>query len=481
MQMYKEHAPQLAHEAASQLLSGDRRREITHIIVGSCTGFYAPGVDFDLIRSLGLRPTVQRRLIGFMGCYAGLSVLQTAYEIVRANQESKVLTVNVELSSLHLQKPTTLEQVMGFAQFADGCGAALVSSEPRGLQLHGFQSAILSDYASAITWDITDQGFEMYLDARLPRILMQHFPMQLFPQGETAALWAIHPGGKSILDVVQKRLELSDEDLAVSRGVLKRFGNMSSATILFVLKEMIDADREHAVYENLAEDGTTKTRRHEGRKTADFADCADLKCSLLNLFLHLRNLCNLRFLVFVFFVPSCLRGYLSRNDKSMPEMSVVFDRVQSRGMAKLQDFTLCESLSNADAGVVDHHRIGKEGEERDPGVGALASKQIGDDDPAAGQAIHFSQNLDRVGFAEMVQEHRAVYVVEALVGKREQSRVRLNGAQMGSFLAGEVNGFGVQINHGDLNLQPAMISPGENAAGNIGRSGGDIEHPQWFG
>jgi predicted naringenin-chalcone synthase len=248
MQMYKEHAPQLAHEAASQLLSGDRRREITHIIVGSCTGFYAPGVDFDLIRSLGLRPTVQRRLIGFMGCYAGLSVLQTAYEIVRANQESKVLTVNVELSSLHLQKPTTLEQVMGFAQFADGCGAALVSSEPRGLQLHGFQSAILSDYASAITWDITDQGFEMYLDARLPRILMQHFPMQLFPQGETAALWAIHPGGKSILDVVQKRLELSDEDLAVSRGVLKRFGNMSSATILFVLKEMIDAGRQGPGY-----------------------------------------------------------------------------------------------------------------------------------------------------------------------------------------------------------------------------------------
>jgi alpha-pyrone synthase len=247
MRMYKLHAPRLAHQAAQQLVSENHRREITHIVVGSCTGFYAPGVDFDLIRSLDLRPTVHRRLIGFMGCYAGLSVLQTAHEIVRANPESKVLTVNVELSSLHLQRPTTLEQVMGFAQFADGCGAALVSSQPHGLQLHGFQSAILSDYASAIRWDITDQGFEMYLDPKLPQILMQHFPTQLFGRGETA-LWAIHPGGKSILDVVQKRLELSDDDLAASRDILKRFGNMSSATILFVLKEMMDGQRKGPGY-----------------------------------------------------------------------------------------------------------------------------------------------------------------------------------------------------------------------------------------
>jgi alpha-pyrone synthase len=240
MEVYKEYAPRLAHEAARQLVTGNRCNEITHLVVGSCTGFYSPGVDFDLIRSLNLRPTVQRRLIGFMGCYAGLSVLQTAHEIVRAHPESKVLTVNVELSSLHLQKPTTLEQVMGFAQFADGCGAAVVSSEPFGLQLHGFGSTILSDYASAITWDITDQGFEMYLDARLPQILTRHFPTALFPKRETKTLWAIHPGGKSILDVVQKRLELSEEDMAASRGILKRFGNMSSATILFVLKEMMD-------------------------------------------------------------------------------------------------------------------------------------------------------------------------------------------------------------------------------------------------
>ena len=248
MLMYKEHAPRLAHEAARQLLTEIGREEITHLVVGSCTGFYAPGVDFDLIRSLDLRPTVQRRLIGFMGCYAGLSVLQTAHEIVRANPESKVLTVNVELSSLHLQKPTTLEQVMGFAQFADGCGAALVSSEPGGLQLHGFHSAILSNHASAITWDITDQGFEMYLDPSLPRILAEHFPTELFPKTQSPALWAIHPGGKSILDVVQKRLELNDEDMAASRSVLKRFGNMSSATILFVLKEMMDAGQESPGY-----------------------------------------------------------------------------------------------------------------------------------------------------------------------------------------------------------------------------------------
>jgi alpha-pyrone synthase len=243
MEVYKEYAPRLAHQAASQLITEDDREHITHVVVGSCTGFYSPGVDFDLIRSLKLRSTVQRRLIGFMGCYAGLSVLQTAHEIVRANPESKVLTVNVELSSLHLQKPRTLEQVMGFAQFADGCGAAIVSCKPVGLQLHGFHSTVLSDYASAITWDITDQGFEMYLDAGLPQILEQHFPTALFPKSERQTLWAIHPGGKSILDVVQKRLELSDAEMAASRGVLRRFGNMSSATILFVLAEMMNEDR----------------------------------------------------------------------------------------------------------------------------------------------------------------------------------------------------------------------------------------------
>jgi alpha-pyrone synthase len=248
MEVYKERAPRLAHDTAIQLITEENREAITHIVVGSCTGFYAPGVDFDLIRSLKLLPTVQRRLIGFMGCYAGLSVLQTAHEIVRANPESKVLTVNVELCSLHLQRPTTLEQVMGFAQFADGCGAAIVSSDPVGLQLHGFHSAILSDYASAITWDITDQGFEMFLDPSLPQILEQHFPTALFPKNGTRMLWAIHPGGKSILDVVQKQLELSDEDLAVSRGVLKRFGNMSSATILFVLQEMMEGDRAGSGY-----------------------------------------------------------------------------------------------------------------------------------------------------------------------------------------------------------------------------------------
>jgi alpha-pyrone synthase len=241
MEKYKQYAPLLAQQAARQLITGDLSEQITHVVVGSCTGFYSPGVDFDLIRSLELRPTVQRRLIGFMGCYAGLSVLQTAFEIVRANPEARVLTVNIELSSLHLQKPRTLEQVMGFAQFADGCGAALLTSEPRGLQLHGFHSTVLSAYASAITWDITDQGFAMYLDARLPQILDQHFPTESFPRSGTKYLWAIHPGGKSILDVVQKRLGLNDDDLAKSRSILKRFGNMSSATILFVLKEMMDA------------------------------------------------------------------------------------------------------------------------------------------------------------------------------------------------------------------------------------------------
>jgi alpha-pyrone synthase len=241
MELYKVEAPRLALAAASQLIRGGLQNEITHVVVGSCTGFYAPGVDFDLINALGLRPTVQRRLIGFMGCYAGLSVLQTAYEIVKSNPESRVLTVNVELCSLHLQKPTSLQQIMGLAQFSDGCGAAIVSAEPRGLGLHGFNSTILNAFSSAITWDVTDEGFAMYLDARLPQILDEHFPTALFPRSEVKHLWAIHPGGRSILDVVKRKLELDETAMAPSRSILRQFGNMSSATILFVLKEILES------------------------------------------------------------------------------------------------------------------------------------------------------------------------------------------------------------------------------------------------
>ena len=106
MMEYKERAPILAYQAARKIINPHKvEEEITHVVVGSCTGFYAPGLDLDVIRMLGLPYTTKRRIIGFMGCHAGLTVLETASDIVGSDPEAVVLTINVELSSLHFQKP----------------------------------------------------------------------------------------------------------------------------------------------------------------------------------------------------------------------------------------------------------------------------------------------------------------------------------------------------------------------------------------
>jgi predicted naringenin-chalcone synthase len=239
MNRYKHFAPRLAHAAARQIVDESIRGRITHLIIGSCTGFYAPGVDCDLIESLDLPRDISRRTIGFMGCYAGLSVLQTAHDIVRADPTSLVLAINVELSSLHFQKPKCLEDVLGPMQFADGCSAALISSEPNGLAMDGFESRLFPDHADAITWHITDQGFAMHLDIGLPRILREDV-LNHFSVGQMAAEhWAIHPGGRAILDAVQNSLELGNEQMRVSRQILRDFGNMSSATIMFILQQIL--------------------------------------------------------------------------------------------------------------------------------------------------------------------------------------------------------------------------------------------------
>lgn len=253
MLLYEQHAPQLAHAAAARLVDENQRERITHLVVGSCTGFYAPGVDCDLIASLRLSRSTGRRLIGFMGCYAGLTVLQTAHDIVAANPAARVLTVNVELCSLHLQRPSGLDQALAAAQFADGAAATLVSAEPVGLRIDQFRSRTIGLAANAITWHITDQGFAMYLDPRLPQILDEHVLGPLAGEflagtddgaAEADRAWAIHPGGRSILDAVQKRWHLPDEPLRFSRSVLQRFGNMSSATILFVLRDILASGRK---------------------------------------------------------------------------------------------------------------------------------------------------------------------------------------------------------------------------------------------
>ncbi len=245
MQAYEDYAPGLAVQAVEALELGAQLQTITHVIVTSCTGLAAPGIDLLLVQRLGLNPSVERTVVGFMGCYAAMNALKLSRHIVRSEPSSKVLVVSIELCSLHLQESRDLEQVLSFLVFGDGCAAAIVSAEPEGLSLDAFKALLLPDAADQITWNIRDQGFDMFLSGKVPGSVGRALRSGRTDVLAGAAcqdidLWAVHPGGRSVLDAVQSALELDDDALVASREVLRRNGNMSSATILFVLKALME-------------------------------------------------------------------------------------------------------------------------------------------------------------------------------------------------------------------------------------------------
>jgi predicted naringenin-chalcone synthase len=244
MRAYAEHAPALAMAAIAKLGDAFDPARITHIVVASCTGFVAPGIDQILARRLGLSPTVERVLIGFMGCYAGVTALRTARHIVRSQGNAVVLVVSVELSTLHLSLADQPEPLLAMLQFSDGAAAGIVSAAPHGFELGEGRSLALDDSADLIRWDIGDKGFEMQLSGEVPGRLRDALSApdvrsQLFVEGNPPPLLAVHAGGRSVLDAVEHALGVPAEALADSRAVLARFGNMSSATILFVLADMM--------------------------------------------------------------------------------------------------------------------------------------------------------------------------------------------------------------------------------------------------
>lgn len=243
MELYERHAADLAAEAVAglDLAPGERP---THIVVASCTGLYAPGIDLDLQRRLGLDGGIERTVIGFMGCYAAINGLKAARHIVRSEPEARVLLVCVELCTLHMQETDDLESVLSFLLFGDGCAAALVSARPEGFEIAGFHAAVMPESAQHITWRTGDRGFLMHLSGAVPAAIADGMPEVMaavrarFP--EEFRLWAVHPGGRSVLDAVERSCGLDPDDLAVSREVLRACGNMSSPTVLFVLRRMMD-------------------------------------------------------------------------------------------------------------------------------------------------------------------------------------------------------------------------------------------------
>lgn len=244
MTAYARHAPDLAMQAVTALGDAFDPAHITHIVVASCTGFVAPGIDQILARRLGLAPTVERVLIGFMGCYAGVTALRTARHIVRSDADAVVLVVSVELSTLHLSLADQPEPLLAMLQFSDGAAAGIVSAAPGGFALGEGRSLALDDSEDLIRWDIGDRGFEMTLSGEVPGRLREALSAPavretLFGGDTPPPLLAVHAGGRSVLDAVEHALGVPADALGDSRSVLARFGNMSSATILFVLAEMM--------------------------------------------------------------------------------------------------------------------------------------------------------------------------------------------------------------------------------------------------
>ena len=262
MQLYQREAIQLSHTAATNCLDqlpALKRSDITHLIYVSCTGMYAPGVDIELIHLLGLNTHTQRTAVNFMGCYAAFNALKVANSIVRAYPDAKVLLVCTELCSIHFQKGTDEDTLLANALFADGSAAALVSGESTlnsvQLQMEQFYCDLAPDGKEDMAWQIGNHGFEMRLSAYVPQIIkeqIQHIVQRLLQhlarftgsnhpaKPETSVdYYAIHPGGKRILQVIEEVLSLEKQDNQYAYQVLRQYGNMSSPTILFVLQTLM--------------------------------------------------------------------------------------------------------------------------------------------------------------------------------------------------------------------------------------------------
>jgi predicted naringenin-chalcone synthase len=228
--------------------------DVTHVVTVSCTGFYNPGPDYYIVRELGMSDATQRYHLGFMGCYASFPALRMATQFCAADPAAVVLVMCLELCSLHLQLNGSEDSLLANSLFADGAGAAIVSARDPdpgapAYRLDGFRSALVPSGEQDMAWRIGDQGFDIALSSYVPRIIGGNILGLVGPalseEGLSAreiGTWAVHPGGKAIIDQVQRTLGLSAEQVAASRDVLRRCGNMSSATILFVLEEILRAD-----------------------------------------------------------------------------------------------------------------------------------------------------------------------------------------------------------------------------------------------
>jgi alkylresorcinol/alkylpyrone synthase len=258
MSEYEKWSKHLVREAVDGVIksSGISPSEIERLITISCTGFYAPGFDYYLVEEFNLPKSIRRTNIGFMGCAASIIGFNTAMEALAREKESNILLVSCEICSLHLQMEPSRDNILANMIFADGAAAALFSNskelsrEPK-LELVDTQSILFPASSEFMGWKIGNAGFEMILSSELPRIILNQAVPAVMKILDTQGIkknqikyWALHPGGRAILDSLQNGLSLTDTEMEPSRYVLNNYGNLSSVSILFVLKELIKNDLE---------------------------------------------------------------------------------------------------------------------------------------------------------------------------------------------------------------------------------------------
>jgi len=250
--VYKKEAPILALEACIQALEawGGNLQDITHIISVSCTGMIAPGIEFDLMQRLELNPATQRLGINFMGCFGAFKGLSVAQAYAKENPQNRILLICTELCSLHFQIEPTPDNILANSLFSDGAAAAVIGAAPQPTEtplwtIRNSRSLGLEKTSDKMSWEAGDHGFVMQLSHTVPVLLGRQigaFVDSLTGPHFSAdhADWAIHPGGKSIIQAIERALHLKEGATQASWDTLANYGNMSSATFLFVLKRLFE-------------------------------------------------------------------------------------------------------------------------------------------------------------------------------------------------------------------------------------------------
>jgi predicted naringenin-chalcone synthase len=262
LDVFRERAVPLAlaaiDNAFSKIDSSVAEFGVTHIITVSCTGLYAPGLDAELMEKLNLPEDIFHTSVNFLGCNAAFHALKIADMITKTDASAKVLVVCVELCTIHFQPKNNHDNLLSNTIFGDGAAAVILTSEntgKKGLTIKGFYSLLLNKGKDLMGWNVTPVNFEMILDARIPELIGQEVndilakasrKLNIAPGDITG--WAIHPGGKKIVDVIKNKLQLSDSDAEASYKVLDEFGNMSSPTVLFVLNELMEQDKKGKIF-----------------------------------------------------------------------------------------------------------------------------------------------------------------------------------------------------------------------------------------